>query len=213
MSVALYHRSVVCKTVVIRLTVGSLEQLNIEALWGLHQAVFITGNGLGGKRRELRGERNVSQRLHNGDDGDDGLGRVGCLVATANDVDAGKWTHAVVYTHHTFSIVGNECQSMLNGMEACVATIRQKVLYFEVILLTQSLPIVLLGYGQDEDDLQVCRVFAEPFDGAHQYRLAANGQELLGYVAAHAQALAASYDDDKFFTFHFSLFSIMPSGA
>ena len=42
-AITLHHRGIVRKAVVIRLTVGSLEQLDVERLWGLYQTVSLRG--------------------------------------------------------------------------------------------------------------------------------------------------------------------------
>ena len=190
------HAGVVGETVVVGLVVGSLQQLDVEALGRLHQTVVSTRLGT---------LADVAEGLYDGDDGDDGFLRAGCLVAIPDDIGAGEGAHAVVDADNTLGIVGDEGQSVLYAMEARLAAVGQLILHAEIVLLAQLQPIVLLCSGQHEDDLQGGGILAEPLDGAHQDGSATNGQKLLGNVAPHAQTLAACYDNDVVTISHFSL--------
>ena len=44
------HTGVVRKAIVVGLTVGCLKQLDVESLWGLHEAIVATGDGFRGMR-------------------------------------------------------------------------------------------------------------------------------------------------------------------
>ena len=190
MTVGFHHTGVVGKADVVGLPVGGLEQPDVEGLGRLHQSVLAARHGGGALWRQM------TDGLHDGDDGDDGLLLAGGLVAAADDVDAGEGAHAVVDSHHALGIVGNQCQSVLYGMEARLAAVGQLVVHVEVILAAQLSPIVLLRLGQHQDDLQLTGILAEALQRPHQHRTTANGQELLRYVAAHAQSLSARHDDD-----------------
>ena len=65
------------------------------------------------------------------------------------------------------------------------------------------MPVLLLGFRQHKYDLQAAGVLPESLNGAHEYRFPLDGEELLGYVAAHAQSLTTCYNNDivQFFCF------------
>ena len=153
----------------------------------------------------------MTQGFYDRYDGDDGLLFAGRLVAAADDVDRGEGSHAVVYADYALSIVGYQGEAVLYGVEAGLAAVGQKVKpppvlpqlgKGKVILLAEFAPVLLLGLGQHEDDLQVGRVLTEPLNGPHQHRPAPNGQKLLRNISPHPQALTACHDDYKFFTSH-----------
>ena len=117
----------------------------------------------------------MAQRLDDRDNRDDGFRLAGCFVAVADDVDAGEGAYTIMDTHHTLNIVGNECQSVLHGMEARLASVSQEVRVStyplrrkgEGILLTKLSPVVLLCFRQNEDNLQGRRVLAESLQRTH----------------------------------------------
>ena len=50
MAIALYDGGIIREAVVIRLTISSLQQLDIEGLWRLHQLILIAWYGDGPHR-------------------------------------------------------------------------------------------------------------------------------------------------------------------
>ena len=126
----------------------------------------------------------MTQGFYDRYDGDDGLLFAGRLVAAADDVEGGEGSHAVVYAYYALGIVGYQCEAVLHGVETCLAAIGQEIRSppvlpqlgeGEIILLAEFAPVLLLGLGQHEDDLQFGRVLTEPLDGAHEHRPAADG--------------------------------------
>ena len=99
-------------------SISSFEQLDVEALRRLYQSVLTT---------RLGAFADMAQRLDDRDNRDDGFRLAGCFVAVADDVDAGEGAYTIMDTHHTLNIVGNECQSVLHGMEARLASVSQEV--------------------------------------------------------------------------------------
>ena len=75
-----------------------------------------------------------------------------------------------MHSHYSLGIVGNEGETVLHAMEACLTTICQSVFHGEVVFLTQLFPILLLSLRQDEDNLEGRGVLAEPLQCPHQYR-------------------------------------------
>jgi hypothetical protein len=69
----------------------------------------------------------VPEGLYYGDNGDDGLVPTGLLIAAADDLNGYKGPHTVMYSHHTLSLIGNQRQSVLDGVEAGGTTIGQQV--------------------------------------------------------------------------------------
>ena len=96
MSVGFYYRCVVGETLRVGLLVGCLEQLNVKALWGLHQTIVAAEHIL------LRGD--MAQGLDNRCHRDDGLLGACCLEAMANDLDVDKRTHTIVHTNDAFGV-------------------------------------------------------------------------------------------------------------
>ena len=52
LSVCLHYRGIVGERIAVGLAIGSFEQLYVEALGSLYQAVFVTRNGVGELRVE-----------------------------------------------------------------------------------------------------------------------------------------------------------------
>ena len=69
----------------------------------------------------------MSQGFNNGNDGNNGLGCTGCLVAVADNINRGERTHPIVYTYYALSIILNERKTMLDTVEACLTTISQDI--------------------------------------------------------------------------------------
>ena len=187
MAESLHHRCVVGEGLLVGLSVGSLQQLDVEGLRCLHQPVVVA---------EDVALLHVAQRLHHGHHGYDGLLAAGLAEATGDDVCGDEGSHAVVHAHHALCIVGDECQAVLHGVEAGAAAVGQLVADVELVLAAQLMPVALLFARQHQDDVQLFRVLAEAHQRAHQHRNAAHGQKLFGHIAAHAQALAARHNDD-----------------
>ena len=136
----------------------------------------------------------MPKRFDDRDDGDDGLGSASRLVAVADHLDAGEGAHAVVHSHHALGIVRHFGKSILHGVEACLSAVGQGICHIEMIFLAELVPIVLLGLGQYQDDLQIGIVLPESLQRPHQHRLPADGQELFGNVAPHPQALSPCHN-------------------
>ena len=86
-------------------------------------------------------------------------------------------------------------ESAQRGVEACLSAVGNGVGKVEPILTAQLAPVGLLLARQHYDDLQVGREVVERLESVHQHGLSANGQKLLGHVAAHAQPLTAGHYD------------------
>ena len=145
----------------------------------------------------------MPKRFYDGDDGNDGFGCAGCLVAIPDYFDTGEGTNTVVNAYHTLGIVRHLGESVLHGVEASLTTIGQSVLHVEMIFLAELMPIVLLGFWQYQDNLQISIVLPESLQRPHQHRLATNGQELLGNVASHPQSLSSCHN---YYVVHYFFF-------
>lgn len=97
--------------------------------------------------------------------------------------------------HYTTRIVRHQSQSVARTLETCRATVGQLIRNVKRILRTQRTPIVLLLLGQHEDEVQLRVVVMKTLQRAHKHGTAANGQELLGHVTAHARTLATGDND------------------
>ncbi len=65
----------------------------------------------------------MANRLYDGNDGNDGLGNAGGFVAATDDVNGREGTYPIVDSDNTFRIVGNQSQTMLNGVKTRLATV------------------------------------------------------------------------------------------
>ena len=88
--------------------------MDVKRLWGLHQSVVTA-------RFSPFGD--VTQGFYDGDDGHYGFLDAGCLIAASDDVDIGERTYTVMYAHHALGIVGNQGETVLDGVETCLATV------------------------------------------------------------------------------------------
>ena len=66
-----------------------------------------------------------------------------------------------MHADHSFCIVWHECETVLYGVEARLSAIGNLMFHFEVIILTELLPVVLLCLWQHEYDLERTRVRPE----------------------------------------------------
>ena len=101
-----------------------------------------------------------------------------------------------MYPDDALGIIGNQCQSILHGMETRLSAIGQLILHIKMILFAEPAPIVLLCLGQYKDNLQIRIVGPEPLECPHQHGLPSDWQELLGNVTPHPQAFSACYNDN-----------------
>ena len=113
----------------------------------------------------------MAHGFYDGDNGNNGFRRAGRLIAVANHLDAGKRTHTIMHTYHALCIIRNQRKTILHRVESRFSTISQHIIHFEMILFAELSPIILLGFWQYEDNLQILSIFAEPFECAHQDRL------------------------------------------
>ena len=137
----------------------------------------------------------MAHRLHDRDDGNDGLGSASRRVAVADHLDTGERAHTVMHAYHSLGIVRHQGETVLDGVETRLSAIGKLVFNLKTILPAELLPIVLLGFWQYEDDLQVGRILTKALQRPHQHWFAGYGQELLGDVAPHPQALPSSHND------------------
>ncbi len=188
-AVALHYRGVVGEGVAVRLSVGGFQQLYVEGLRCLYEAVLVAGLGALAE---------VSEGLYHRDDGHHGSGGACRGVAAAYHLHRGEGSHAVVDAHHAVGIVGYQGQTVLHGVETGLTAVGQQIVNLEMVFLAELLPVVLLCHRQHQDDLQGGGVLAEALQGAHEHRSAVHGQKLLRDVAAHAQPFATSHYNDIF---------------
>lgn len=127
-------------------------------------------------------------------DGNGGVLLLRHLYAPPYCVVGDKRTHSVVEAYKSFSVVGNECQSVLRRLEPCFATVGNLMWYGEMILLAQLVPVFLLLLRQDDNKMHLGIVLVEPLQGPHEYRLTVDFEELLRNVASHPCAVAAGND-------------------
>ena len=118
-AVTLHDGSIVGKAVVVGLTIGGLQQLNVEGLWGLHQTIVATRNG----HRTFSFQ--VAHGFYDGNNGNNGFRRAGCLETTTDNLDAGEGTHTIMHTYHPLCIIRNQRKAVLHGVESRLSTIRQ----------------------------------------------------------------------------------------
>ena len=59
-----------------------------------------------------------------------------------------------MYSYDATGIIGDEQETILDGMKTCFTTLGQLIIYIEMILFTQLFPIFLLDFRQYEDDMQ-----------------------------------------------------------
>ena len=138
LSVGFHHRGIVGEGFLIRLPVGSLQQLDVEGLGCLHQSVV---------RPVLVAFLNMVKCLYHGYHGDDGFCRAGRLIATADDINRHERPYSVVYTDHTLGIIRYQCQPVLYAMETGLPAISQLIALVEMVFVAELSPIVLLRLG------------------------------------------------------------------
>ena len=97
--------------------------------------------------------------------------------------------------HYATRVVRHQSQSVARALETRRTTVGQLIRNIKRILRTQRPPIVLLLFGQHEDEVQLRVVVMKTLQRAHEHGTAADRQELLGYITAHARALATGDDD------------------
>ena len=93
--------------------------------------------------------------------------------------------------YYTLGIVGYQREGILDTEKALTAAVGYLVVFGEMMLQAQLMPIVLLILWQYEDDFYI-PIFPEPHNGAHQDGQTAHLNELLGHIRPHAQAFASA---------------------
>ena len=80
-------------------------------------------------------------------------------------------------------------------MEPCGATVGNVVSVGEAVFAAKLSPIVLVVLGQHKHDVHLLVILAKAAYGVHEHGHAVDGDKLLRYVAAHAQAFSSCHDN------------------
>ena len=190
-SEALHHGGIIGERLPLGLVESLLGERDVEDLWGLH----------GTKELAVYGERTVvtvvdmAQGVGDGHHGHSCILLACHLKASVDDIHRDERAHAVVESHNAVGIVGDEGKSIAGALETGGATVGKDMGNGEMILLAELVPVFLLILRQHDDYLHVSIVGMEALDGAHENGATANRQELLGYIGAHARAMASGNND------------------
>ena len=96
---------------------------------------------------------NVAQRFHHFHYGNGRSASARRLETIVNHADSREGAHTIVHANDAFSVVGNELKAVFNGVEARLSAVRNLVFRVKSIILAELTPIVLLRFGQYQDDV------------------------------------------------------------
>ena len=99
-----------------------------------------------------------------------------------------------MHPHRSAGIVGDTAESVFHGVEGRLSAVGNHNRFAERMPFAQLLPILLLMFGQYEDDAHAVVEVPEPAYRVHEHRQSAYRQELLWNVSPHAHPLAAGND-------------------